>query len=152
MTLRSGDTIYPHHPTEVATWDGDLPVNNRPGDVWYLLVDEDTYETAWDILNELLKGTSWHIHPALVDYIANYILKAYIETSFDADIVSTNFTVCPVKTSYQVASVTSDNVGVKELTGMTAFTVLPVQTAFTLKRDIVINFKITRVIDNTRQP
>jgi hypothetical protein len=150
MTFRDGDTFYPHHPDTVPA--GDYCVNSRPGDVWYLVVDEMNQGVAWDILNELLQGTSWHIHPSIIEYIAQFILKQVIETDFEADILTTNFTVLPVDTSFQVASVLDDNVGVKELTGTTAFTVIPIHVAFTLREDIVTNFKITRVLDSTRTP
>ena len=124
------------------------------------LLDQDTswdilntlaQATAWDILNDPAQGTSWHIHPAIIDYIARFILK-YIETEFSVDNLTTNFTVCPAETSFQVASVIDDNVGVKEITGLTAFNIKQISSDFTLRRSITTNFKITRVLDNTRRP
>ena len=125
MTLRDGDTIWPHHPDDVSSCDGDLPVNNRPGDVWYLLVDElDGQDIAWDILNNLVQSTSWHIHPSTIEFIAQFILK-YIESEFTADQIKVDFDA-PV---YE-----------------------PYQAEFTLREPLVSNFDIYRVLFNTRQP
>ena len=165
MSYNLGDTFYPHHPDFIPL--GDKCKNTRytvGGDVFYQVVDaleQDTswdilntlaQATAWDILNNIDQDTSWHIHPAIIEYIANFVLKFYIETKFDAGIIPTNFTACPVDSSFQVASVIDDNIGVKELTGQTAFNIEQILTGFTLRQSIPTNFKVTRVLDNTRQP
>jgi hypothetical protein len=149
MSRRDGDTFYPHHPDTVPA--GDYCVNNRPGDTFYLVVDEMNIETAWDILNEVLQATSWHIHPAIINYIAQFIIK-WIDTEFKVNQATTNFKVCPVVTNFVVSAVIDDNVSIKESNIDMSFSIVPVKYTFTLKRSITSNFKIYRVMDNTRTP
>jgi len=147
MTLRDGDTLYPHHPTTVPA--GDYAVNSRPGDVWYLVVDEDQYGTAWDILNEFIQATSWHIHPATIEFIAQFVIK-YIRTAYNVKNNITEFSVCPIDTGYEVATVLDDTITMKEYAGETAFFIKDLQTNFEMKHTLKTNFAITRVFDNTR--
>lgn len=150
MSLRDGDTFYPHHPTTVPA--GDYCKNNRAGDVWYLVVDETKWETAWDILNEVLQATSWHIHPALIPYIINFVVRD-IQKSFKVQKITTNFAVCPIQTNFKVSRVIDDSVSLKEVNGDMSFSMKnEIQFDFTLRRPIQTNFKITRVISNTREP
>jgi hypothetical protein len=149
MSLRDGDTAYPHHPTTVPA--GDYCKNNRAGDVWYLVVDEDQYGTAWDILNEVLQATSWHIHPAILIYVAQFILKQYIETSFTIkENIQTTFEVPSLKSTFKVAEVLDASVGVKNVITNQTFTIPQIQKSFTLREPIKTTFKITRVFNNTR--
>lgn len=151
MTLRSGDTIYPHHPDDVTTWVGDLPVNNRPGDTWYLLVDEISQGIAWDSITELLQGTSWHIHPAIIPYIIQFLIRE-LQTDFELSTIQTDFEVLPIQTNFPVTHVIDDNVSMKQSDIITSFQCVPVTYTFSLKNDIQTNFEITRVFDNTRTP
>jgi hypothetical protein len=150
MSLRDGDTLWNHHPNE--TYNGDIGVNNRPGDVWYLVVDETKWETAWDILNEVLQATSWHIHPALIPYIINFVVRD-IQKSFKVQKITTNFAVCPIQTSFKVSRVITDSVSLKEVNQDMSFSMKnEIQFNFTLRQPIQTNFKITRVFSDTRTP
>jgi len=161
--LTGGDVFYQVVDAKEQDTSWDILNTLEQSTSWDILnsLDQDTswdilntlaQATAWDILNNIDQDTSWHIHPAIIEYIANFVLKFYIETKFDAGIIPTNFTACPVDSSFQVASVIDDNIGVKELTGQTAFNIEQILTGFTLRQSIPTNFKVTRVLDNTRQP
>lgn len=150
MTFRDGDTVYPHHPDESPA--GDFCVNNRPGDVWYLVVDElDAQGIAWDILNELLQGTSWHIHPSTIPYIAQFIINE-LQVEFDVDTLTSSFEVSPLGTNFAISQVIEDDVSLLPIDIDTDFVIVPTTFSFTLTDDMTTNFKITRVIDNTRTP
>ena len=150
MTFRDGDTFYPHHPDTVPA--GDYCVNNRPGDTWYLVVDELTAQgIAWDILNELLQGTSWHIHPATIPYIAQFIINE-LRGDFDIDALTSEFDISPVGTNFAISQVIEDDVSLKPIDIDTLFVIEPTTFAFTLTDDLTSDFKITRVINNTRTP
>lgn len=149
MTLRDGDTFYPHHPDTVPA--GDYCVNNRPGDTFYLVVDEMNIETAWDILTMLTQATSWHIHPAIINYIAQFLID-YIDYTYELKTVDTAISLCPVVTNFEIVEVLDDNVSLKSNLEPTSFSIVPPKYSFTLREPEVSNFKITRVLDNTRTP
>lgn len=149
MSLRDGDTFYPHHPTTVPA--GDYCKNNRAGDVWYLVVDEYLQGVSWDILNEFLQGTSWHIHPALIPYIAQFIINE-LRGSYGMELLTTDFEVSPVGTNFTISQVIEEDVSLIPIDMDTLFSIVPIITTFTLIDDLTTNFKITRVISNTREP
>jgi len=151
MSHRDGDTIWPHDPDTTGL--GDVPVNNRPGDVWYLLVDEmDSVDIAWAILNSINYGTSWHIYPAIIPFIQQFLIK-YIRAAFELKAgIQTNFAVCPIKTNFDVVSVLPSSISLQQHALTTSFKLNKIQTSFSLTGSIDSNFVITRVYNNTRTP
>jgi hypothetical protein len=151
MSQRDGDTFYPHHPDTVPA--GDYCVNTRydtGGDVFYLVVDAQTpQQIAWGILNSIGNLTSWHIHPAIIPFIAQFIVS-FIDKSFTLNEVSHDFKVLPIQKNFTVTSVIEDNVSMKPSDLTTSFKLVPIQHSFTLLNNVQTNFKITRVFDNTR--
>jgi hypothetical protein len=107
--------------------------------------------TAWDILNEWKQDTSWNIHPAIINYIAQFILK-YIRRDFELRAITSDFALKQIKTNFGIAMTIDDNVSLTPFSGDMSFSIVPITTTFTLRNQLVSNFKITRTYDNTRTP
>ena len=153
MSLRDGDTFYPHHPDTVPA--GDYCVNTRydtGGDIFYLVVDaKDDLDTAWDILNALTQDTSWHIHPAIIPYIAMF-MAYFIESSFTANKIQTNFEQdVLIDSNFIVSHVETDNINISDVQELDSFSIREqMQSVYTLKSQIQQDFQIVGVFNNTR--
>ena len=115
------------------------------------IINETIIQTAWDLLNDFIQDTSWHIHPAAIPYIAQFLINK-IRSEFGMERLISNFETSPVGTNFTISSVIEDNVSLKPIDIDTCFIIVPVGYSFTLTNDIVSNFKITRVLNNTRTP
>jgi hypothetical protein len=134
--------------SQSTSWD---ILNDFSQNVSWDILNAWAQATAWDILNDFDQDTSWHIHPAIINYIAQFIIK-WIDTEFKIDQAKTDFKVCPVVSNFVVSSVIDDNVSIKESNISMSFSIVPAKYTFTLTRSLTSNFKIFRVMDNTRTP
>ena len=107
--------------------------------------------TAWDLLNEWSNDTAWNIFPAVIPYIAQFLLRE-LDSSFALKDVTHGFSVCPIQTNFVVETVIDTNVSMKWSDIITSFKLVPVTYTFSLQHQIVSDFKITRVYNNTRTP
>ena len=126
-------------------------INTFDRDTSWDVINEWIEQTAWDILNDFIQNTSWHIFPASIPYIAQFLINR-IRSNFGMELLTSTFEVSPVGTNFTISRVIEDNVSLKPIDIDTSFIIVPVVYTFTLTDSITSNFKITRVLNNTRTP
>ena len=126
-------------------------LNDFDQDTAWDILNTFAQATAWDILNDAQQPFSWNIFEFNIPSIANFIIHE-LRSTYNLDVLTSTFKVCPIDTNFTVDSVISDNVSIKENNTDMSFTINQIQDTFTLKYEIQTNFKIFRVMDEVLTP
>ena len=106
---------------------GEVTILQLNQDISWDILKEFTQDVAWSIISTLAeKDVAWHIFPATVPYIANFLL-GYARSNFEVAVAN-----IPVVSSHSIKQ--------------------PIKRNFTMQVPITKTFRITRVIDNVITP
>lgn len=149
MSFVTGDSVFPHHPDDPAPI-GDFCVNNRPGDSWYLVVDDDSQDISWLVLKQGTQESSWHIYDSVIEFVDQFLIVGPVRSEFSpTNNLKSSYTVLPAVFNVgTVKNTVNDLVKLREHTGITvAYNIKnKVVSNFTLRQEITSSFKIRRVV------